>query len=149
VLGEKGIFRNNFGDGEGWTSVYSEADVKTLSKIVTFLNPKNEDRREAGSIAGTWHRSSWRELSQSQRLRLLGNINPANAVIELATECHEAASATISAVSIVSDLGDGKLLSFLLPTGLTPGQYFVSISDSEEGDANFESSNCSAANVAK
>jgi hypothetical protein len=36
-----------------------------------------------------------------------------------------------------------------LPSGLAPGQYFVSISDSEEGDANFESSNCSAVNVAQ
>jgi photosystem II stability/assembly factor-like uncharacterized protein len=76
-----------------------------------------------------------------------GNINPANVLVELATECHGPASASTSAVSIVSGPDDSELLSFLLPGGLAPGQYFVSISDSEEGDANFESSNCSAVNV--
>lgn len=76
-----------------------------------------------------------------------GNINPTNVVVELATKCHRAASGTTSAVSIVSGPGDSELLSFLLPGGLAPGQYFVSISDSAEGDANFESSNCSEVNV--
>lgn len=41
------------------------------------------------------------------------------------------------AVSIASGSPDSKLVSFLLPRGLAPGQYFVSISDPEEGDANF------------
>ncbi|MGA2688829.1 MAG: hypothetical protein ABSE85_12250 [Candidatus Korobacteraceae bacterium] len=76
-----------------------------------------------------------------------GNINPANVVIELAAECHGAAWATTSAVSVVSGSDDSQLVSFKLPAGLDPGQYFIRISDSEEGDANFESSNCSEVNV--
>lgn len=76
-----------------------------------------------------------------------GNINAANVVIELAGECHARAWATTSAVSIVSGSGDSQLVSFLLPAGLDPGQYFISISDSEEGDANFESSNCSEVTI--
>ena len=45
---------------------------------------------------------------------------------------------------------DAILCDFqLLPSGLDPGQYFISISDSTDGDANFESSNCSVVNVAQ
>jgi len=76
-----------------------------------------------------------------------GNIIAGNVAVELAAECHGPASASTSAVSIVSGTGDSELLSFLLPGGLAPGQYFVSISDSQDGDANFESSNCSEVNV--
>jgi len=76
-----------------------------------------------------------------------GDINANNVTVVLATECHGTASASTSAVSIVSGSGDSQLVSFLLPAGLDPGQYFISISDSEEGDANFESSNCSEVNV--
>ncbi len=76
-----------------------------------------------------------------------GNINPANILVQLATECSGTASGGTSATSIVSGSGDIKLVSFQLPGGLEPGQYFVSISDSEEGDADFESSNCAVVNV--
>jgi len=76
-----------------------------------------------------------------------GDVNAANVDIQMADECQGGTSATTSAVSIVSGSGDSKLLSFLLPAGLEPGQYFVSISDSEEGDANFESTNCAVVNV--
>ena len=76
-----------------------------------------------------------------------GNVNPTNVIVELSTTCHEMPSATTFAVSVASGSDNSKFVSFLLPSGLTSGQYFVSISDSEEGDANFESSNCSAVNV--
>ena len=148
VLADKGIFRNNFGDGKGWTSVYSKADVKNLFKIVMFLNPQkkpgvklNQSATPGTGAAGVDY------LSLTASGFPEGNINPANVVVELATECHEAASATTLAVSIVSGSGDSQLMSFLLPSGLAPGRYFVSISDSEEGDANFESSNCSVVSV--
>jgi len=78
-----------------------------------------------------------------------GNILAGNVAVELAAECHGPASASTSAVSMVSGSGDSELLSFLLPGGLAPGQYFVSISDSEDGEANFESSNCSEVNVSQ
>jgi hypothetical protein len=78
-----------------------------------------------------------------------GNITPGNVVVALATQCRGAAGASTAAVSVVSASPDRNLISFLLPSGLAPGQYFVSISDFEEGDANFESNNCSAVNVAQ
>ena len=150
VLADKGIFRNNFGDGKGWTSVYGKADVKNLSKIVMFLNPQKKPGVKLDQSATPSTGASGVDyLSLTASGFPEGNINPINVVIELATECHEAASATTSAVSIVSGSGDSQLLSFLLPSGLAPGQYFVSISDSEEGDANFESSNCSVVSVVK
>jgi len=43
------------------------------------------------------------------------NINPENLVVLLATNCHEGASASTSAVSVVSGSEDSKLVSFLLP----------------------------------
>ncbi|MGB8886774.1 MAG: YCF48-related protein [Candidatus Korobacteraceae bacterium] len=78
-----------------------------------------------------------------------GNITPSNLVVDIALRCHGATSASTSAVSVVSASSDSNLISFLLPGELAPGQYFISISDSEEGDANFESSNCSTVNVAQ
>jgi hypothetical protein len=78
-----------------------------------------------------------------------GNITAENVRVEISQGCHEAALASTSAVSVVSASSDSNLISFLLPSGLAPGQYFVSISDSEEGDANFESSNCSVVNIAQ
>lgn len=78
-----------------------------------------------------------------------GNINPANVVVTVATGCNGPVSTTAPAASIVSGSGDSKLLSFLLPSGLDPGQYFVSISDYAKGDAYFESSNCSAVTVVR
>jgi len=78
-----------------------------------------------------------------------GDINPANVVVNVAKDCKGDASAIASAASVVSGSDDSKLVSFLLPSGLAPGKYFVSIRDSAEGDANFESSNCSAVNVAQ
>ena len=78
-----------------------------------------------------------------------GNINPANVVVRLATECQGDTSATTSTASVASGYGDSKLMSFLLPSGLAPGKYFVSISDSAESDVNFESSNCSEVTVSQ
>jgi hypothetical protein len=76
-----------------------------------------------------------------------GNIDPASVRIELATECHGIASTSATAVSIVSGSSGSELISFLLPSGLDRGQYYISISDYAEGDANFESSNCAVVNV--
>jgi len=76
-----------------------------------------------------------------------GNINAANIVISLSGHCQGEALAMTPALSIVSGSGDSKLISFLLPSGLDPGKYFISISDSEDGDANFESSNCAVVDV--
>ena len=76
-----------------------------------------------------------------------GGVNPANLVVEMANDCQGEAAGKTSAVSIVSGWGDSKMISFLLPGGLEPGKYFVSISDSAEGDANFGTSNCSSVTV--
>ncbi len=147
VVGDNGIFRNSGAQG-GWSKVYSADPRFGLLKIVMFPNKKPGVKLNQSATPGTGT-SGVDYLSLTASGFPEGNINPANVVVELATECHEAASATTSAVSIVSGSGDSQLLSFLLPSGLAPGQYFVSISDSAESDANFESSNCSAVSVAE
>jgi FG-GAP repeat len=78
-----------------------------------------------------------------------GSTNPANVVVQLSLDCQGPASAATAATGVVGSSGDSKLLSFLLPEGLFPGKYFVSISDSADGDANFESSNCSEVSVSQ
>ena len=78
-----------------------------------------------------------------------GSISPDNVAVQLSTVCHGPASAITPAASLVSSSGDSRLVSFLLPASLPPGNYFVSISDSADGDANFESSNCSGVTVSQ
>ena len=78
-----------------------------------------------------------------------GSISPDNVAVQLSTVCHGPASAITPAASLVSGSGDSRLVSFLLPAGLPPGNYFVSMSDSVEGDANFESGNCSEVSVSQ
>jgi hypothetical protein len=78
-----------------------------------------------------------------------GNFNPANVTIQLSTSCEATASVVTSAVGIVSDSGDRKLISFVLPSGLASGKYFVTVSDLEHGDASFESGNCAETNVSQ
>lgn len=67
--------------------------------------------------------------------------------VDLSADCKGAVSAITSASGVVSGDGASRLVSFLLPSGLEPGQYFISVSDSEDVDANFESSNCAVVNV--
>jgi hypothetical protein len=78
-----------------------------------------------------------------------GNINPANVVVQFAATCGETALVTATAVAAVSGSGDSRLVSFLIPAGLPPGKYFVSVSDSADGDAGFESGNCSEVDVSQ
>lgn len=73
-----------------------------------------------------------------------GNVSPANVRVEVSSVCLDEALATTSATSIASGDGDSKFVSFVLPAGLDPGQYYISISDSKEGNAGFESANCAA-----
>jgi hypothetical protein len=128
-----------------WT-VVNPAPKEQLNGIVIRPAPKQQIKLEQSAspdsgIAGVNY------VSVSGSDFPDGDINANNVTVVLATECHGTASASTSAVSIVSGSGDSQLVSFLLPAGLDPGQYFISISDSEEGDANFESSNCSEVNV--
>lgn len=78
-----------------------------------------------------------------------GDFIPVNLVVTLASDCHGDISAITSALSVVSVDGHSKIVSFLLPRGLDPGQYYIGISDYADGDANFESSNCSVVNIVK
>ena len=78
-----------------------------------------------------------------------GDINAANVVVELAATCEADASAATAAASIVNGPEGAKLLSFLLPSGLDAGRYSVSVSDSRDRDANFESRNCSEVAIAE
>ena len=72
-----------------------------------------------------------------------GDISAKNTNIEFAADCQGEAVAMTSAISIVSGEGNSKLISFMLPSELNPGQYYISISDYADSDAKFESSNCS------
>lgn len=76
-----------------------------------------------------------------------GDITPANVVLAFGRDCRGGTISSARATSVVSGDGDSKLISFLLPSGVDPGQYYISISDYAEGDATFESSNCSVMNV--
>jgi len=144
VVGSRGHI--GFWNGTSWTR--QDTGTQTLSGIVMLPTKKNDVKLEGstspdGGSAGT----SYLSLTGSGFPD--GNINPANVVVELATDCQGPSSATTSAASIVSGSGNSKLVSFLLPGGLSPGKYFVGISDSWEGDASFESSNCSEVKVSQ
>ncbi len=146
VAGDKGIFRNNF-DGAGWKKTWGPG---VIYKITMFPKPnKKQQVKLDTSTSPEGGAADVNYVSVTGSGFPEGNIDPANVVVQLAADCHGAAYATTSAVSLVSGSGDSRLASFLLPSGLDPGQYFVSISDSEEGDANFESSNCSEVRVSQ
>jgi len=132
----------------GVGALYANGKVNSSGAAFIFAKPPKEpgtklDQRTSpdSGVSGVSY------LSVSGSEFPLGNINPGNVVVELATACQKDVLATTSAVSVVSSAGDGRLVSFLLSDGLSSGRYYVSISDSAAGDANFESSNCSEVNV--
>jgi hypothetical protein len=133
-------------DGSAWTR--QDTGNRTLSSIV-MLEPKRRPVQLDPSTSPDTAGSGVSYVSVSASGFPEGNITAENVRVEISQGCHEAALASTSAVSVVSASSDSNLISFLLPSGLAPGQYFVSISDSEEGDANFESSNCSVVNIAQ
>lgn len=72
-----------------------------------------------------------------------GTITPANVNVTLATSCGGATVATTTATSVKTIIGSTRRVSFLIPSALATGNYFVKISDSALGDADFTSGNCS------
>jgi photosystem II stability/assembly factor-like uncharacterized protein len=136
-----GIFRNS-GEGGKWKEVKASDKLKgELLKIVVLPDPKQKvllgpsGASNAGSAGITYISFAGSGIPD-------GNINPETVVIQIATNCNQGASAITYASSVVSGDGDSKLVSFMLPAGLDPGQYFISISDHADGDANYESLNC-------
>jgi len=135
-------------DWEPQRNPYAKSNRQQLNAIA-MLKKAGQDVKlgESTSPASGVAGASYLSLSASDFPE--GNINPANVAIQLAVDCRGPELANVPAASVVSGSRDGKLVSFLLPDGLSPGNYFVSISDSTEGDANFESSNCSEVNVSQ
>jgi photosystem II stability/assembly factor-like uncharacterized protein len=149
IVGDDGLIDYRNGSASRWIPQYTPADdpVPLNSIVMTGTGGPGglvqlEGASPSDSVGGGM---TYVSLTGSGFPE--GNINPANVVVELAAECRGTAGASTSAVSVVSASSDRNLISFLLPGGLAPGQYFISISDSEEGDANFESSNCSEVNI--
>lgn len=75
-----------------------------------------------------------------------GTVTPGNVNIVLSTSCGGAASATTTALSVKTIIGNTKRVQFQIPASLATGIYFISISDSADA-APFASSNCSEVNV--
>jgi len=76
-----------------------------------------------------------------------GTLTPADVMITFSTTCGGAALATTSANSVKTILGSTKRVNVSIPGTLAQNTYFVQISDSAGGDANFTSANCSEVNV--
>jgi hypothetical protein len=79
-----------------------------------------------------------------------GTITPANVVVAWENTCGGSPVVTTAANSVKTIVGSEDRVNINVPgTGLAPGtnNYFVQISDSAGGDANFISSNCSEVQV--
>jgi len=76
-----------------------------------------------------------------------GTITPANVIASFSLTCGGAVVATAPGNSIVNVIGSVKRVNVSLPGALATGTYFVQISDSAAGDANFGSNNCSQVKV--
>jgi hypothetical protein len=76
-----------------------------------------------------------------------GTVTPADVVVSFATSCGGAAVMTEAANSFKTILGSTARVNLNIPTGLVTGNYFVTLSDSTAGDANFTSTDCSEVQV--
>ena len=72
-----------------------------------------------------------------------GTITPADVTVTFALSCGGPTVAFTSAASVTHVLGTSYRVHFQLPGTLTTATYFVQVSDSTAGDANFTSTNCS------
>jgi hypothetical protein len=76
-----------------------------------------------------------------------GAIDPGSVVVSLAATCGGSGSTT-AATAVQNIIGTSDKISFLLPSSLAAGTYFVSVSGTSESDVSFTSgSSCSAVNV--
>lgn len=76
-----------------------------------------------------------------------GTITPANVIVSMSASCGGAVLVTTPANSVQNMIGTVKRVNFKIPGSLATGIYFVQISDSAAGDANFGSNNCSQVKV--
>jgi photosystem II stability/assembly factor-like uncharacterized protein len=148
VVDNDGNMRWTETNGKTWSKLNTpKQQGGTLNSILMMLPPKKKGptleklTSPGDGTAGV----SYLSLTASDLPD--GAIKAENISVAFARECGENASSFTSAVSIVSGAGGSQILSFQLPSGLVPGQYFLSISDWDEGDANFESTNCATVNV--
>ncbi len=147
VVGQKGVIAETRGGGDFFLQTNPQPFIRRQQLNSVVMLPKrpgvqlDKPASPSSGVAGINY------ISLAASGFPDGGIRAENITVELARECRDAALTTTTAASIVSGSGESQLVSFLLPDGLSPGKYFVSISDSADGDANFESNNCSEVNV--
>jgi hypothetical protein len=77
-----------------------------------------------------------------------GTITPANVMVSWAgPSCGDVPATSVPANSVITILGSVRRINVNIPAGLATGTWFVKVSDSAGGDANFSSSNCSQVSV--
>jgi hypothetical protein len=76
-----------------------------------------------------------------------GTITPANTIVTFASTCGGASVTTTPANSIRKILGSTDRVNVSIPTGLTTGNYFLTIADSVGGDTDFTTNSGSCAEV--
>jgi hypothetical protein len=76
-----------------------------------------------------------------------GTITPPNVIATFSLTCGGAVLATAPATSVKTVLGSVKRVNIVIPASLASGTYFVAISDTAAGDANFGSTNCTQVKV--
>jgi hypothetical protein len=70
---------------------------------------------------------------------LHGTISPSNVTIDLATSCGGAAAATTTSSSVTVILGSTDRIGFLIPTSLSTGIYFISLTGKTSDGTAFSS----------
>jgi hypothetical protein len=76
-----------------------------------------------------------------------GTVTTSNVIASFSATCGGAVLATAPATSIKTILASTKRVNVVIPASLASGNYFVALSDSAAGDANFGSTNCSQVQV--
>jgi photosystem II stability/assembly factor-like uncharacterized protein len=147
VVSSDGNMRWTETGGKTWSKINTAKEQESALHSIVMVPPKKKSVKLQVFTSPRDGTAGVTYLSLAGFEFLDGKITPTNVAVELASECHGGPAARSSAVSVVSGSGDSRLISFQLPGGLEPGQYFVSISDSDEDDVNFDSSNCSVVNV--
>jgi hypothetical protein len=106
-------------------------------KLIAFTTPSS-------GVAGTTNVNITGSLFPS------GTILPANVQVAFETSCGAAPVVSVAANSVIKVLGTEDRVNVSIPgTGLAPGtnNYFLQISDSAAGDADFTSTNCTEVKV--
>ncbi|HUQ69547.1 MAG TPA: hypothetical protein VM165_08495, partial [Planctomycetaceae bacterium] len=114
-------------------AVFEENDVKSIN-LNLWTSPDN-------GVAGV------NNINVTASGFPAGTINPVNVIATFSTSCGGAVLATAPANSIKTVLGSVKRVNVSIPAARATGIYYVQLSDTAVGDANFHSNDCSQVNV--